>query len=327
MTPEARQKLQKFDIQELRQELLIRGAGSHAMVAAALAPRARTLAGSADLTAFSSRDIADVLREQQKVIYGVDNRRDLFDVSDQRVLRNADGIVSLFRASRVRDNGDSTSTLGVGAFGQINSLCEGETFFNQPVGAFCTGSLVAPDLIATAGHCVNEDNVTTVRFVFGFRMIDKATAQTTIPNSDIYSGVEIIGRELTDDDTDWCVVRLDRPVADKHILALRRQGKLGDEQSVYVIGHPSGLPAKYADGVRRAFLARARRRREFFAIGFTVRSARNATSRETDAFSGGSLGTGSGDHRRICRRAVRALPSVADASNCVFRRTACKSHA
>jgi hypothetical protein len=98
------------------------------------------------------------------------------------------------RAARVRDNGDGTSTLQTSNFGTDKNLCVGERFRDQPVGAFCSGFLVGPDIIATAGHCVNADNVTNVRFVFGFRMRNATTAETIIRNEEIYRGVALLGR-------------------------------------------------------------------------------------------------------------------------------------
>ena len=47
------------------------------------------------------------------------------------------------------------------------------------------------DVVATAGHCLNAGNFRTVRFVFGFRMQDAATAVTTVPNAQVYRGVEV----------------------------------------------------------------------------------------------------------------------------------------
>lgn len=237
-----------FTPEELKRELIVRGAGTHAHFAAKANLEKLDLGGSSKLAEFSSRDIVTALRSQQKVIYGGDDRRDLLNVTDPGILANADGVVSLFRASRVHDNGDETSTLQTAVFGKVNSLCQDEPFFSQPAGAFCTGFLVAPDLVATAGHCVNETNVTTIRFIFGFRMIDATEAKVRIPNADIFAGASIVGRKLTDDASDFCLVRLDRPAAGKRVVKLRLAGKVADQTTLYVIGHPSGLPTKVAGG-------------------------------------------------------------------------------
>jgi secreted trypsin-like serine protease len=243
-----KQKLSDFTHEQLKRELIARGAATHARIAAEASFEKLDLGGSLELAPFSSRELAAAMREQQKVIYGTDDRRDLVDVTDVRILANADGVVSLFRASRVHDNGDGTSTVQTAVFGQVNSLCPDEPFFSQPAGAFCTGFLVAPDVVATAGHCVNENNVTSIRFVFGFRMIDAKDARVRIPNADIFVGASVIGRQLTNDASDFCLVRLNRPAQVKRVVEVRRAGKVADKAALYVIGHPSGLPAKFADG-------------------------------------------------------------------------------
>jgi hypothetical protein len=195
-----------------------------------------------------TKKIVENVLGRQKVIYGVDNRQDLFDVNDQAIQNSADSAVSLWSAADVVDNGNGTSTLTTQNFGTSRNLCNSEPFRNQPIGAFCSGFLVAPDIIATAGHCVNAGNVANTSFVFGYRMTNATDAQTVIQNSEIYRGVSIIGRQLTTGGADWSLVRLDRPVTNHRVAPIRRTGTIPNNQAVYVIGHPTGLPIKYAPG-------------------------------------------------------------------------------
>jgi hypothetical protein len=199
-----------------------------------------------DLEQFDSAMIAVALRAKQKVIYGVDNRLDLFEVISPTLRQDSDSVVSLIRDTHLSDNGDGTSTLQTVSFRDSQRLCASERFGTQPVAAFCTGVLIGPDLVATAGHCVKESDMAGVRFVFGFRMIDVTHAQTTIANTEIYATAAIVGRTLTPDASDWCVVRLDRAVSNHRVAPIRRVGKIADDQMVHVIGHPSGLPIKVA---------------------------------------------------------------------------------
>ncbi|MCB0168090.1 MAG: RICIN domain-containing protein [Anaerolineae bacterium] len=200
------------------------------------------------LVDFETEKIVENVQDRQKVIYGVDNRQDLFNVADPAIQRSADSVVSLWNASNVVDNGNGTSTLVTQNFGTSRNLCSSEPFRNQPIGAFCTGFLVAPDIIATAGHCVDAGDVTNTRFVFGYRMTNAANAQTVINNREIYRGVGLVGRELTTGGADWCLVRLDRRVPNHRVVPIRRAGAIPNNQAVYVIGHPVGLPIKYAPG-------------------------------------------------------------------------------
>src|SRR5262249_25906156 len=49
---------------------------------------------------------------------------------------------------------------------------------------------------------------------------------------------------------EWSLVRLERGVTGRPPLKLRTSGKIGNQAGVFVIGHPSGLPVKYAPGAR-----------------------------------------------------------------------------
>lgn len=238
------QKLDTFSAEDLLDELRARKnleQGEPAPARAAEQPKN-------DLAEFDTPAIVEALRTQQKVIYGTDDRQDVFAVADQAQVADADSVVALFSSTDVTDNGNGTSTLQTQNFGTINNLCTSERFRNQPVGAFCSGFLVAPDVIATAGHCVDATSVTSVRFVFGFRMANATTATTTVKNADVYRGASVIGRQLTSNGTDWALVRLDRTVTNHSVARIRASGRIPNGQAVHVIGHPSGLPTKIAGG-------------------------------------------------------------------------------
>jgi hypothetical protein len=200
------------------------------------------------IKSYSTKALINTLKSKQELIYGVDDRQDYYQL-DNKKKEECDSIVSLWNSSDIQENGNGQSQLQTDTFGNAYDLCEEEIFREQPVGAFCSGFLVDKDVIATAGHCVDEDNVTDVRFVFGYRMEGPNQAQTTINNSEIYRGKEIIGRKLEDGNgSDWCLVRLDRPVTNHEFFDIRRSGKIENGQKVHVIGHPCGLPLKYASG-------------------------------------------------------------------------------
>ena len=182
-------QLEAFSAEDILHELRIREetarlsaelVTSSAEFSMALDPGTLTLRKS--LQRFDDGALWQALRNKQKAIYGVDDREDLFQVADAAILRDADCVVSLWNAADVLDNGNGTSTLQVNNYGTSLNLCASEPFRNQPRGSFCSGFLVAPNLIATAGHCVNSGNVTTRRAVFGFRMLNATTARTRIDN-------------------------------------------------------------------------------------------------------------------------------------------------
>lgn len=192
----------------------------------------------------------DLSAGQPKVVYGDDDRIDVYQETDAQRRAWAASTCALVSPDQLVDNGDGTYSLVAYQYSISGYLpCPGEPFAGQPTAAFCTGFMVGPDLIATAGHCVDAASVQNTSFVFGFDMEDVSTPVMTYAPDQIYNGIEVVGWKLGDD-ADFCIVRVDRPItaAGAQILETRRTGKVALGTNVGVIGHPAGLPTKLAFG-------------------------------------------------------------------------------
>ncbi|KAF0124202.1 MAG: periplasmic protease [Elusimicrobia bacterium] len=195
------------------------------------------------LAAFSAGAFA-----ADKVIYGKDDRFDLYQVTDKALLKLADSTVGLFKAGDVTINGD-TAALKTRSYAQAYSLCKEEPFYDQVNGAFCSGSLVAPDVIMTAGHCVRSESACTgTKFVFGFGIKEAGVMPNSVPANDVYSCAKLIGREEVGTGADWALIKLDRPVTGHAPLKYNLTDTLKNGDPLLVIGHPAGLPTKIAGG-------------------------------------------------------------------------------
>jgi hypothetical protein len=187
----------------------------------------------------------------REVVYGADDRRDLYEVEDAAVVEAWESTVAIVRTEDLVDDGDGMYSLPGAPLSGAYPLCASERFLDQPVPAICSGFLVAPDLVATAGHCVvGLLECTETAFVFGFRMLGPGRPILKFPKSQVYFCGGIAGIHETDEVDDWVVLRLDREVPDHAPLAIRRSGKVSNSQGLIVIGHPLGLPAKVAGGAR-----------------------------------------------------------------------------
>ncbi|MDJ0893859.1 MAG: serine protease [Alphaproteobacteria bacterium] len=238
-------KLDDMDPDEILSELRARELGPGIAPSKGMSKRVSGLAG------YDTPTLVKALREAQKVIYEIDDRDDIFNVTDPSVRSNADSVVSLVDFGDLIDNGDGTSTIRTQHFGTALGLCSSERFRDQPTAPFCSGFLVAPDIVATAGHCIDGGTLPRTRFVFGFRMKNSTEARLVVPNDDIFRGTAIIDRKLeVGNGSDYALVQLDRPATGRPITKIRRNGKIGKGEPLYVIGHPSGLPQKYAPGAK-----------------------------------------------------------------------------
>lgn len=218
-------------------------------------PRLREPKLNPALSAFSTGVLIQGVRFKQEAIYGRDDRKEIFNLPPEPKLREAaDATVSLFKMDAIDPLPDGqNSEVDDTNFGSDYMLCSSEPFRNQPCSAYCSGVLVAPDIVATAGHCVATPEqgtppVTEIKFVFGYRMIDQNNAQRVISNNEIYLGKEIVARIYTTTAEDWALIRLDRPVVGHYPVPVRRYSAVADNEDLYVIGYPRGLPAKFADG-------------------------------------------------------------------------------
>jgi len=183
-----------------------------------------------------------------QVIYGSDDRIDIYQTQSSLLRSLADSTVALFQGSSVLIQGDKAK-LTTESYGEGMGLCKEEPFYEQVTGAFCSGSLVAPDIIMTAGHCVTSQAACVgTKFVFGFAVKEAGKMPFVVPAKDVYSCKKLLGREQINDGQDWALIQVDRKVADHKVLKLNLTGKIANKTPLVVIGHPAGLPTKIAGG-------------------------------------------------------------------------------
>ncbi len=189
-----------------------------------------------------------VSKVQIQVIYGEDNRKDLYQETDSAFLRLADSTVALMERDKLHVQG-ATTAIDVTQYGAERGLCRDEPFFTQSTGAFCSGSLVAPNLVLTAGHCIREESCKDAAFVFGYAVHQQALPFVeSVRSEDVYFCKEVVTRKEESEGPDYALVLLDRVVADHAPLPIRREGTPEVGEELVVIGHPSGLPTKISAG-------------------------------------------------------------------------------
>lgn len=141
----------------------------------------------------------------------------------------------------------------ISVFGNF-PLDKGIRFPNQPTAGFCTGFLIAPDILVTAGHCIKtqEDLENTV-WIFDYTadvQYNQPEEYVLIPQDNQYYGVEILDTRLSSDRKyDYCVIRLNRKTNRKP-FKFRTGGAIEFNDIIAMIGSPGGIPLKLADSAR-----------------------------------------------------------------------------
>jgi V8-like Glu-specific endopeptidase len=185
------------------------------------------------------------------VIYGADNRKDVFESRDSALVELSKSTAAMigsenFKSGHAGDLEISTETL------EQRGICKSERFSQQITAANCSGFLVAPNILVTAGHCITSDfDCSAYKWVFDYKVDHAEQGAVNVPASAVYSCKKIISRSLDQSSKDdFAVIELDRKALDRRPLSFRRSGKIAKGTSIAVIGHPTGLPTKIADGAQ-----------------------------------------------------------------------------
>lgn len=194
---------------------------------------------TAPLTSFS----------RDKVVYGEDNRLEPYEVTGKFFELSKSTAAMIPREAITAGRADGYNIEYSPLSGR--NICKDEKFANQGTAAVCSGFLVAPDVIVTAGHCVtSQSSCTDYYWVFDYALTsegDKAYSETSKDN--VYKCKKIYAQELNNTTMlDFGIVILDRPVTNRVPLTIAKDKKIADKAPVVVIGHPTGIPTKIAGG-------------------------------------------------------------------------------
>ncbi|MFZ4715490.1 MAG: trypsin-like serine peptidase [Bacteriovoracaceae bacterium] len=182
-----------------------------------------------------------------KVIYGLDDRHEVIDYSDPKVALLARSTAVLVKGSELKSK-EAGFQVSLDTFQKGMNVCASERFSQQPDPGFCSGFLIAPNKMVTAGHCITSvEDCSETKFIFDFQMKDESNAQTYFTAPQIYSCLKILGRTFEKTGVDFAIIELDRPVDGRTPLKLSTNKNLRPSDPLIVIGNPSGLPTKITD--------------------------------------------------------------------------------
>jgi V8-like Glu-specific endopeptidase len=203
-----------------------------------------SLAASMGCAAPAGDDV--VVQVQGKVVYGTDDRKDPFAYADQAwAARALEFTAALVPTSQINATDPNNITIGNRTLAERLNVCPDERFASQPANADCSATLIAPDIMLTAGHCIN--NCADSRFVFDYYVTANG-ALPAITQDDVYACSTFLAYFQSSTGLDYAIVRLTRPVVGRQPAAVRTaRTALPAGTPLIVSGYPSGLPLKIAD--------------------------------------------------------------------------------
>ena len=178
---------------------------------------------------------------RSRVIYGKDERVEAAYYPNQKVKELSRSVAGRVEKDLLVKEGN-VFKLPSQTLQNVMGVCATERFSTQTSFVECSGFLVAPDLLVTAGHCVQtQTDCEQGKWVFDYVLGTKSLSE-----KNVYSCKEIVSQDLSFLN-DFALIRLDRSVTDRKPLAVRKHGEVDLRSKLIVMGHPSGLPLKIDD--------------------------------------------------------------------------------
>ena len=189
-------------------------------------------------------------KQTTNVIFGEDDRKDIEKNSSGKIIEEFAQSIAIIVNTEIikRTSSRNYKKVLFKKFKEQLDFCSEEPFINQPAPGWCSAFLVSNNVVATAGHCLTDENsCENMAFIFEYT-VQQASKNSYIPSENIFRCKKIIKKEYSPfSSIDFALLELDKKIETRNPLKLNTDSPTSQNAEVFTLGHPNGLPLKIAD--------------------------------------------------------------------------------
>ncbi len=190
--------------------------------------------------------------------YGVDDRMNLHQVIDPSIHALAESVAIFLLDSRPLggyyrfnfsrfENGGVIRVNRAGEWSMSEfPFSPKERFYGEPQlsDGWCSAALIGPDLVLTAGHCVDEEICPRLKVLFDFVLDEHGRVSASRREDEVYQCGQVKG-VWNPGGEDWALIRLTKTVKNRRPLPINTTGaRIKPGTQVFTMGYPYSVPLK-----------------------------------------------------------------------------------
>lgn len=183
--------------------------------------------------------------------YGEDGRKDFFEISDAQTKKLAEAM--LYRVDKHELRGWTFQRYWKIITKKLEDkgICKNEKFSNQDtIRLGCSAVLIGKNKVLTGGNCISDHTCRNDLYYWTFGYYKKSKEQnfSELHKKNFYKCKEIVKRVYNPNSgTSFTIFTLKKDVKDVEPVKISKK-ELTKEDELIMMGHPTGLPLKIADG-------------------------------------------------------------------------------
>lgn len=187
----------------------------------------------------------------QGVIYVRDSRLESSEVKSKIYQEEKQASLAMIFQRKLHLVAEDTYQVRARTLVDQYNFCPDQKYADQKAAAACSSTLIAEDLVLTAGHCLPaEGTCSEMAFVVGYDETKARSGQQFLKVDQVYSCQKVeylsIGDQI--DQPDMAIVRLDRKVVGINPVDLSTSREVLPDEGLFSFSYPSGLPQKFLQG-------------------------------------------------------------------------------